>query len=640
MNEFVINVVPDPSTVIDISSLDQAVSLDISQNQPNSISIEDDVNNVLLNPSVFYNGINIVYLSGVSGELLHNTFGDLQGGTTGQYYHLTSGQYFNLTTGSVVRPNETGNFLNVGAITGDRGSITITGSSPSNLVFSLDDSTVTTSKILNGAVTNAKIGTSAITNSKIQDFAISSDKISGSAIITSLIANNAVTNAKLNDMAPNTIKGRISSGTGDPEDLTPDNVKTILNFDSSVSGLLSGYVTGDVVRPSETGNFITSSQTGQFYAASNPSGFIPTQEADIRFVNVTGNESVSGQKRFFDNIFFESGIDISGFVNFNLNQQISPLEGQMSWHPDYGTVQIGMNGGDVINPVGFKNFYRVKASEAIRKGKVVMAAGSVGNSEFILAKEAHGIGPSGELIMGIASEDISQNGFGDVVAFGAIKGVNTSSYPLDSILYYDPLITGGLTAQIPEAPNAKVIVGFNATQSNNGIIFVRVTAGSQLGTTDSNVKFTTLNDKDILFYDLNSGIWINRQINTGDISGISNFVAKSETGVFYPSSNPSGFITGVDLSSYATINYTTGISGDLQNQVTTLSNNTGSYYLNSNPSGFAATGVSNNFTEIQYISGERIVVTDGTVHNIISLSQASYDALSPNYASTTLYIIT
>jgi hypothetical protein len=61
MSEFVINVVPDPSIVIDISSLDQAVSLDISQNQPNSITIEDDVNNVLLNPTVFYNGINIVY---------------------------------------------------------------------------------------------------------------------------------------------------------------------------------------------------------------------------------------------------------------------------------------------------------------------------------------------------------------------------------------------------------------------------------------------------------------------------------------------------------------------------------------------------------------------------------------------------
>jgi hypothetical protein len=368
---------------------------------------------------------------------------------------------------------------------------------------------------------------------------------------------------------------------------------------------IQGGATGEYyhLTAEEYANLNTGLDGSLYYLNNNPSGFISTQEAEFRFVNVTGNESVSGQKRFFDNIFFESGIDITGFINFYLNQQTSPLEGQVGWHPDYGTVQIGMNGGDVINPVGFKNFYRVKASEAIRKGKVVMAAGSVGNSEFILAKEAHGIGPSGELIMGVASEDISQNEFGDVVAFGAVKGINTSSYPVDSILYYDPAVTGGLTPQIPEAPNAKVIVGLNTSQANNGTVFVRVSAGSQLGVTDSNVKFTSLNDKDVLLYNLNSGVWLNRQINTGDISGASDFVTKSETGVFYPISNPSGFITGVELSGYSTINFSTGISGYLQSEISLLQQNTGSYYLNSNPSGFI-TGVDlSSYATINFTTG-------------------------------------
>jgi hypothetical protein len=370
---------------------------------------------------------------------------------------------------------------------------------------------------------------------------------------------------------------------------------------NSLGGLQGGQ-SGEYyhLSQSEYANLTTGAfETGSFYPSNNPSGFVGLDQANLLFVNVTGNELISGEKTFFDNIFFESGIDITGFINFYLNQQTSPLEGQVGWHPDYGTVQIGMNGGDVINPVGFKNFYRVKASEAIQKGKVVMAVGSVGNSEFILAQEAFGIGPSGELIMGIAAENIAKNDFGDVVAFGPVKGIDTSSYPLNSILYYDSTVTGGLTPQIPEAPNAKVIVGLNTSQANNGIIFVRVSAGSQLGITDSNVKFTSLNDKDVLFYNLNSGVWLNRQINTGDISGASDFVIRSETGVFYPLSNPSGFITDVDLSGYVTGDVVRpSETGDF---VTTFQ--TGDFYPRSNPSGFIGDSGLSGYATIDFTTG-------------------------------------
>ena len=52
--------------------------------------------------------------------------------------------------------------------------------------------------------------------------------LTGNADTATTVANDAITNAKLANMAVNAIKGRITSGTGDPEDLSAANVATIL----------------------------------------------------------------------------------------------------------------------------------------------------------------------------------------------------------------------------------------------------------------------------------------------------------------------------------------------------------------------------------------------------------------------------
>jgi len=51
--------------------------------------------------------------------------------------------------------------------------------------------------------------------------------VTGSGALT--IANDAVTNGKLANMPQNTIKGRITAGAGDPEDLTASNIRSIIN---------------------------------------------------------------------------------------------------------------------------------------------------------------------------------------------------------------------------------------------------------------------------------------------------------------------------------------------------------------------------------------------------------------------------
>jgi hypothetical protein len=76
-----------------------------------------------------------------------------------------------------------------------------------------------------------------------QTVALSGDATgSGTTAITVTIANDAVTNSKLANMATGTLKGRATASTGDPEDLTASDVKTLLaivhtdlsDFDSGV----------------------------------------------------------------------------------------------------------------------------------------------------------------------------------------------------------------------------------------------------------------------------------------------------------------------------------------------------------------------------------------------------------------------
>lgn len=59
------------------------------------------------------------------------------------------------------------------------------------------------------------------------DIAVVISQFGGAGAAT--VGDNSITNAKLSDMATGTIKGRASAATGDPEDLSPAQVRALLN---------------------------------------------------------------------------------------------------------------------------------------------------------------------------------------------------------------------------------------------------------------------------------------------------------------------------------------------------------------------------------------------------------------------------
>jgi hypothetical protein len=112
------------------------------------------------------------------------------------------------------------------------GAYTFSGAVTFSSTVSLGSSATATTQTLSDDST--KVATTAFV--KAQNYLTGNQSITlsgdasgtGTTTISVTIANDAVSNAKLANMATSTIKGRSSSGTGDPEDLTASQVKTLL----------------------------------------------------------------------------------------------------------------------------------------------------------------------------------------------------------------------------------------------------------------------------------------------------------------------------------------------------------------------------------------------------------------------------
>lgn len=148
----------------------------------------------------------------------------------------------------------------------------------------------------------------------------------------------------------------------------------------------------------------------------------------------------------------------------------------VTWNTGDGTMNISMNSsGIVTQQVGLETYFRVKASAAITEGQCIMATGAVGASAAIKAAPATGV-TSGQVIIGIATEDIALNDFGYVTNFGMVRNIDTSAFAEGDVLYYNPAVTGGLTTTPPVYPNPKVTVAMVINDGvGSGSLFVRVT---------------------------------------------------------------------------------------------------------------------------------------------------------------------
>lgn len=446
----------------------------------------------------------------------------------------------------------------------------------------------------------------------------------------------------VNNIFVNSDTGRALILTTGPNVLIPDHNAlqgiqggSLYEYYHLTSNEYSNLITGSVVRPEDTGIFASfsyvnevsgvlqdsideiNSHTGDYYLNSNPSGYI------------TG----------INNIVYTIGNqDISGLKDFQTRPTVTDIP-----------VLLSGEAVDLIHLYG-KN----DEGKTIYKGQPVYINSAAGANPLI--KLASNIQEStSSKTIGLISKDLGINEFGYIITEGILENFDThTAIDGDSMWLGSSgdIIYG--TGNRPYGNNHLVYLGVVLrANANNGKVYVKVQNGFEINELHR-VYATNPQNNTTLLYDSTSGSWFARQINTGDISGLSNFslsghnhndlyyteseinsklansgqwqeayswgdhslagymtgissdsyvtgevVRPEDTGIFYTNNNPSGYITGVDLSSYAEISFVTGISGYLDFKITDLENSTGDYYLNSNPSGFI-TGLDSSL----YVTGE------------------------------------
>lgn len=244
-------------------------------------------------------------------------------------------------------------------------------------------------------------------------------------------------------------------------------------------------------------------QFEQLFASVDQINNFSIDEVSIAADNAgaAANEAQAGVDRLQDDVYLTSLAPVienntsesTDYIDFHINAPApSSKKGRLSWNSGDGTLDLGMGYDGVTQQIGLEQYFRIKASAAITNGQCVMFTGAVGASGVLTGAPATGV-TNPQYIMGVATMDIANNGFGYVTSFGLVRGINTTGSSVGEtwadgdILYYNHAYVGGLTKVEPIAPLPKVVVAsvVNAGSGGSGSLFIRVQAEPYLqGLTD------------------------------------------------------------------------------------------------------------------------------------------------------------
>ena len=380
---------------------------------------------------------------------------------------------------------------------------------------------------------------------------------------------------------------------------------TYPNFTITSNDAYTGTVTSVATGTGLTGGPITSSGTISF--SNSAVGTWAATPSSANLAAAMTDETGSGSLVFANGPTLSAPtIDGSNpYVQFNNGSAVTNAAGRMWYNGSTGSLNFGMGGGNITQQVGEELFLYGKASSAITDSplQIIYQTGTVGASGVItFAPTVSGI-TDGNLIVGIATENLSLNAFGRVTTFGVVHGVTTDgsaygeTWADGDVIWYNP-VTGNPTKTKPSAPNLKVSVGtvINAGSGGSGSFQVEINHGSVLGGTDSNVQLTSPSNGQILTYNGAGTYWKNTSLTAG--TGISVSAAADGTltvtntspssGGTVTSVSGTGTVSGISLSGTVTSSGSLTLGGTLAVTPSNFSSQTANTFLAA-PNGSAGT---------------------------------------------------
>lgn len=237
--------------------------------------------------------------------------------------------------------------------------------------------------------------------------------------------------------------------------------------------------------------------------------YIPLIQGSPLYNAVITPENLSNElSPFLDNLYIKvdgtnSNLDI---LKFNTNQpEQALLAGEMAYSQLEGTIELGMNGGEVKQSLGLELYIRYKPSENILNGELLMYDGTDGNSGTVKLKKAT-VNCDPKLIYAIATEDATTGGLHFATWYGKIKDINTSMYQTGSDLYQSTTTAGALQSTQPAAPYNKAsyakVINAHSTQ---GTLFVRINRSVSMN--DINDVDTTNSQTNQPLVKQSDGVW-------------------------------------------------------------------------------------------------------------------------------------
>jgi hypothetical protein len=207
------------------------------------------------------------------------------------------------------------------------------------------------------------------------------------------------------------------------------------------------------------------------------------------------------------------------------NGEVTANSGKLNFDNANGTASLGLF-NNVNLKLGQDLQYYGKASGDIFKGNIVQFAGYQGDHYLIKKAVVSEISENPQLIMGMATQNISNNAFGYVTSFGKITGFDTKGYSSGTFIWFDSnnAQSGNWTGVEPSYPKSKILIGViikeeTSSSANNGIALIRPTI--QPKPEDLyNVKMSQLTDVDttnLAIYGSNSMLKYNSETTKWEV---------------------------------------------------------------------------------------------------------------------------